>query len=313
MTALTVGEAMALFDCEGVQEPELDSRFRLRVAGAELNFAIGLTRLGVPVRWISRVGQDVFGQAVLAVLDAENLDTSYVRRDDRAPTGIFFKWRTVHGSSVLYSRRGSAASLLETGDLTSAVYEGVRLVHLTGITMALSESARKLVTELATQARKRELIVTFDPNWRSQLWPSPAVAADAFREIFPLVDYVLCGLQEGSSLFGTQTVEELRQELQRAGAGDAVIRIGARGAMAAGQEVPPTRLVEVVDEVGAGDAFAAGFAYGLLAGWDETRATRMANLIAAAALEGSGDWETLPFIDELEDEVGSLPSALREG
>ena len=79
-----------------------------------------------------------------------------------------------------------------------------------------------------------------------------------------------------------------------------VVRLGPRGALVTGEEVPPASLVTVVDEVGAGDAFAAGFAYGLLQGWPLRRCARAGNVVVAAALGGPGDWETLPRLEEFE-------------
>jgi 2-dehydro-3-deoxygluconokinase len=303
MSALTVGEAMALLDCEGAEVPTLNSRFTLRVAGAELNFAIGLSRLGIDVRWISRVGNDIFGHAILAALQAEGIDSQYVRCDEGSPTGVFFKWRHAQKSSVLYHRKGAAASRLQRSDVSESDLDGVRLVHLTGITMALSDSARDLVLHLARQARARRIPVIFDPNWRPLLWQSPSEASSAFREVLPSVDWVLCSLHEGSTVFGIDDADELRTELLRAGARDVVIRVGAKGAVASGRLIPPAQVVSIVDEVGAGDAFAAGFAYGLIAKWDSARATRLANLMAARSLQGSGDWETLPHRADIASEL----------
>jgi 2-dehydro-3-deoxygluconokinase len=299
---LTVGETMALLD------PTADGRigsgmeFSLRVAGAESNFAIALRRLGVPVTWISRLGSDVLGDVVFGALQDEGLDLSYVQRDD-APTGLFLKWRSEGKSSVLYYRKNSAASRLEPGDVPEDALKGAALVHLTGITPALSESARQTVVEVASRARKQGIPVMFDPNYRPALWSSAGEAAATHDEVLDFVDWYLCGLEEGQLLWGTSDEDALFDALRRRGL-RAVVRVGRGGAVVdegtSVTRVTPRHLEDVKDEVGAGDAFAAGFAYGLLNGWQVIDCAHAGNTLAAAALRGTGDWETLPHLAEIE-------------
>jgi 2-dehydro-3-deoxygluconokinase len=291
---LTVGETMALLDPVGDQL-DYGSTLTLRVAGAESNFAIALARLSVPVAWVSRVGDDPLGELVRSTIAGEGVDVSHVRVDP-APTGVFFKWREDGRSFPLYYRRGSAAAQLEPRDVPDAVLDGVELVHLTGITTALGEGPRALVVDLARRARERGAIVTFDPNYRPALWADAGEAARAQADVLPFVDWYLCGLEEGCALFAVQSADELAAAAAPA---EAVVRLGSRGALVRGVEVVPERVEDVVDEVGAGDAFAAGFAYGLLQGWSPDRSARTANVLAAHALRGTGDWETLPRLAEL--------------
>ncbi len=305
MTALTVGETMALLDPAEAGRPAAGTTFVLRMAGAESNFAIGLSRLGVETTWISRLGRDVLGDLVFDTLAAEGVDVRGVKRDAGAPTGVFFKWREGGRSHVLYHRRGSAAARLEPADVPDQALDGVQLVHLTGITMALSASARELVVDLAARAAARGITVLFDPNWRPALWRSAAEAASAHREVLPNVHWYLCGAEEGRTLLETETDEETLEAARAAGARDAVVRIGARGALVrvdgAVRAIAPLRVAEVRDEVGAGDGFAAGFAYGLLCGWSPADCASSGNVVAAAALAGTGDWETLPRLADVRD------------
>ena len=303
MRVVAVGETMALLDSVGEGEIEIGRSFTLRIAGAESNFAIALARLGVDVTWISRVGADPLGHVVVDTLAREGVDLAYVRRDPDAPTGLFLKWRSGGKSSVLYYRKGSAASGLAPGDVPDEALEGAQIVHLTGITMALSDTACELVIETARRARERGVTVLFDPNWRPRLWNGPEEAAAAQRDVLPYVDWYLCGVDEGNLLFETERADELVAAVREAGAADAVVRVGARGALvregARFREVPPARVEAVLDEVGAGDGFAAGFAYGLLQGWPAAECARIANVIAAAALAGTGDWETFPRLADV--------------
>ena len=307
MTVLTLGETMALLDPVGEGKPELGRQFALRIAGAESNFGIALVRLGVRVTWISRLGTDPLGDVVHETLARESLDLRHVQRDADASTGLFLKWRAEGRTSVLYYRKGSAASRLRPDDLPEEALDGVALVHLTGITMALSASARELVVTTARRARARGITVLFDPNWRAALWRSPAAAAAAHREVLPDVDWYLCGLEEGNLLFETEGAEDLVAAARDAGAGDAVVRVGPRGALVREGsrlvEIAPRRLASVLDEVGAGDGFAAGFACALLRGSPPADCARIGNEIAAAALAGTGDWETFPRLGEIETDL----------
>ena len=273
----------------------------LRFAGAESNFAIALARLGVPVRWISRVGRDPLGGLIVSALAGEGVDVDFVGSQE-GRTGAFVKWREGGRSRVAYYRAGSAACALSPADAPEKALEDVRLVHLTGITMAISDSARALVLDLARRAKARGITVVFDPNFRPALPDTVEAAAARQRPLLDYVDWYLCGLEEGNGLWRTTS----EAELARAIPVRSVIRLGDRGAVVDGEVVPPTRAVDVVDEVGAGDAFAAGFAFGLLRGWDPLMCVRAANLLAAHALAGTGDWETLPRLDDIRDDLAAL-------
>jgi 2-dehydro-3-deoxygluconokinase len=292
MTVLTVGETMALIDPVEDGDLRLGMPLTLRFAGAESNFAIALARLGVPVRWVSRLGRDPLGDLIERGVADEGVDVRWVRRDD-APTGLFLKWRSGGRSHVLYRRTGSAGSRLGREDVPEETLEGVRLVHLTGITMAISDSARALVVDVARRAKERGADVLFDPNFRPALPDTPEEAAARQRDVLPFVDWYLCGEEEATLLWGDSTIPA-----------PTVIRLGAQGARVGRVDVPPPRLVDVVDEVGAGDAFAAGFAYGLLQGWAPPDCAHCGNVIASAALTGTGDWETLPRLAEVQDDLG---------
>jgi 2-dehydro-3-deoxygluconokinase len=290
MRVLTVGETMALLD-------PLDdgSTYRLRIGGAESNFAVALTRLGARVTWISRLGTDSFGDLVEDTLTREGVDVRAARDPDR-PTGVYFKQRAGGRTSMLYYRAGSAASALGPEDVPDEALDGVDLVHLTGITTALGSGPRELVHDVARRARRRGITVVLDPNYRPALWESPGEAAAALPE----ADWVLSGLEEGHLLFGTDSTEALAEAI----GAQVAIRIGERGAVVSEDgrlvEVAPPRLEDVVDEIGAGDGFAAGFAYGLLQGWPPSRCANAGNVVAAGALRGGGDWETYPRLADVE-------------
>jgi 2-dehydro-3-deoxygluconokinase len=297
MRVLTVGETMALLDPAEQGEPGLGTPLTLRFAGAESNFAIALARLGVDVAWVSRLGRDPLGDMIERGLEEEGVDVRWVKRD-AARTGVFLKWRSGGGNGVAYYRGGSAASRLGPADVPDEALDGVRLVHLTGITMAISESGRELVVDVARRAKERGAQVLFDPNFRPALPDTPKDAAARQRAVLPHVDWYLCGEGEARALWGDAEIPART-----------VIRVGPRGAVVDGVAVQCPRLVEVVDEIGAGDAFAAGFAYGLLQAWTPVACAHAGNVLAAHALAGTGDWETLPRLEDVERELRQMPAS----
>lgn len=300
---------MALLDPEADGPPRSGARFTLRVAGAESNVAIGLARLGGQARWLSKLGEDVLGAAVRSVLEAEGVDLRWTASDAGAPTGLFFKVRSDGRGAVVYYRTGSAASRLGPTDVPDDALEDVGLVHLTGITLALSDGCRELVLELARRGRESGARVVFDPNYRESLWNGPQAALDAQRPLFELVDWYLCGSAEAGLLFGVEE-PDLLDAMSSARLARAVLRVGGRGSLVmtpdgVAEVAPPSaEQTEVLDEIGAGDAFAAGFAFGLLRGWPPERCARAGHVIAVHALRGTGDWETLLRLDEVAEELG---------
>lgn len=300
---------MALLDPEQDGAPSSGTHFTLRVAGAESNVAVGLARLGVDARWISKLGQDELGAAVRAALEAEGVDLRWTASDPSAPTGLYFKVRSGGRSSVIYYRAGSAASRLGPEDVPDDALDGVGLVHLTGITLALSDGCRELVFDLARRAREHGVLVQFDPNYREALWDGPEAALEAQRPLFGLIDWYLCGSAEASALFGVEE-EDLAPAMSAAGIERAVVRLGERGSLVMTPEgvdevePPSANEAEVLDEVGAGDGFAAGFAFGLLRGWPPERRARAGHIVAVHALRGTGDWETLPRLEDVAEKLG---------
>ena len=303
MSVLTLGETMALFDPAEDGAPAIGMSYTLRFAGAESNFAIALARLGVPVRWVSRLGADPIGDLIVRTLEAEGVDIRWVTRDPSATTGAFMKIRKHGTTGVQYFRRGSAASRLVPADVPDEAFAGVQVVHLTGITLALSESARSVIYHVAERARELGVLVTFDANYRPALWQDADDARRAQERVLPLVDWYFCGVEEARALWGDGDPAALERRIRSAGARGVVIRVGDRGAVINGAIVAPQRIVDVKDEVGAGDAFDAGFVWALLRGSEPEQCVRAGHIIAAHALQGTGDWETLPHLRDVQSHL----------
>lgn len=297
---LTMGEAMALLLARQPGALEDVTDFARANAGAELNVAIGLCRMGHAVAYISRLGDDSLGRHLRHVMAAEGLDLAHVRVDSLHPTGFMLKSMTEDGSDpqVEYFRRGSAASHLSPQDMPDATVLQARILHLTGITPALSASCSALVTAIARQVRSAGGLVTFDPNLRPRLWPSMEAMVSGVNALAALADVVLPGLAEGRVLTGHTRPEDIADFYLELGALQVVVKLGSKGAYfasAAGHGIAAgVPVAVVVDTVGAGDGFAVGVISALLDGLPLSAAAARGNAIGARVVQFRGDSEGLP-------------------
>ncbi|MFG1928124.1 sugar kinase [Cryptosporangium sp. NPDC048952] len=271
-----VGEAMALVTPDPPGPLASGGPMRLDVAGAESTVASYLAQLGARTAWVSAVGADPLGSLVCSRIASYGVDVSTVVVDPSAPTGVFFKDPGASGTTVHYYRAGSAASRLGPSTLPSS-----RVVHLSGITPALSSSCAALVDAVFDSG----VTASFDVNYRPGLW-SVEQAAPVLAGLARRADVVFVGLDEARTLWGVRTaadVRELLPEPERV-----IVKDGAVGAYSDACFVPaPT--VDVVEPVGAGDAFAAGYLFGLLNDAPESERLRLGHQLAGAALRVTGD------------------------
>jgi 2-dehydro-3-deoxygluconokinase len=306
---VTVGEAMALLVAQTPGPLAAVEHFSRTSAGAELNVATGLARLGWRVGYISRVGNDPFGEFLLATLDREGIDRRHVQVDVQHPTGFMLKSCEPDGRDpqIAYFRQGSAASHLGPDDVPADILQGVRWLHLTGISVALSDSVRALVQTLAQQARAAGVAVSFDPNLRPRLWPSQTAMVAGLNAWAAQADLVMPGLAEGQVLTGQTTPHDIASWYLDRGTRQVVIKLGPQGAYVADRvgraTVPGFQVSRVVDTVGAGDGFAVGVLSGLLDGLNLVDAALRGNAIGARVVQYVGDSEGLPNTNELAHEM----------
>ncbi len=300
---VTFGETMAALRAPGALR--LGGTLGLSVAGAESNVAIGLARLGHRVRWAGRVGADELGALVLRTLRAEGVDIDHAGTDDTGrPTGLLLtELRLGTLTRVSYYRAGSAGSAVTAADVLPALAPETRVLHLTGITPALSPSAAEAVLAAATAAHEAGVTVCLDVNYRSRLWTADR-ARTALRPLLSRTDLLIASEDELPLVLerpGADEPEAVRGVLAE-GVGEVVVKRGASGATAFTAEGATDRAaiqVGAVDLVGAGDAFVAGYLSALLDGADIPARLHRAVTTAAFTVATRGDWEGLPTRDEL--------------
>lgn len=309
-TVVTLGECLiSLVAAEPGPLAEAGS-FERHIAGAEANVAVGLARLGQSVAYIGRVGSDGFGVAIVRRLRSEGVDVRHLTVDT-ATTGLMLRERRVLGpAQVVYARTGSAGSRLSPDDIDRAAADGLftdaRWLHLTGITPALSGTARDAVMRAVELAHDADLTVSLDVNLRRRLWSDEA-AAPIVRALAKQADVVLGSPDELAVVTGADEGDPpaLVKAVLALGPSVAVAKLGADGALGIEQgrspiSVPALPVPSVVDPVGAGDAFSAGYIAARLSGADLVQSLRTANACGAAAVAAMGDLTGLPDAVELE-------------
>jgi 2-dehydro-3-deoxygluconokinase len=301
------GEVLIAFVASSTGPLQEAKQFSAHVAGAESNVAIGVARLGHRVSFAGRVGDDAFGSMIVRRLLAEGVAIEHLIRDSEAPTGLLFRnLREFPPPEVVYRRKGSAGSRLAPDDVR-AVLEGLppgTVVHVSGVTPALSESCMAAVLMLAEIAKARELQLFVDVNYRTRLW-STDVAAPVLRNLVASASMVTASMHEAALLTGQDNATDAAAALVRLGPRVAVIRDDTLGAVAStGPDKPPIVVPSqiarrAVDAVGAGDAFDAGLVASLLENRSLPDAIADAHLCGAAAVGVIGDIEGLPTRQEL--------------
>lgn len=300
LDVVTVGEAMALFMARQTGALSQVHDFSRATAGAELNVAVGLSRLGLRVGYVSRVGADSFGEHLLEFMDSQGIDRSHVRVDLEHATGFMLKSLELDGGDprIEYFRSNSAASHLCPADNPTAYCEASRHLHLTGISLALGRGVNELVTDMAVQARHDKRSVSFDPNLRPRLWASQKEMIACMNRLAAFSDLVLPGLAEGQLLTGEKTAQGIADFYLAQGASQVVVKLGADGAFIASRDgcatVPGLPVEKIVDTVGAGDGFAVGVISAMLEGLSLHEAAQRGNAIGARVVQFPGDCDGLP-------------------
>ncbi len=317
---LTFGESMVSLRSAGPLAN--GGMLNMQVAGAESNVAIGVARLGHTSAWAGSVGADPHGEFIVKQLRGEGVRLHHVVHPERSTGVMFLEQRTADLSRAFYYRAGSAGAAISRDPVADALDGGARILHLTGITAALSAEARDAVEYAAERAAGEGIVVSLDVNYRSKLWSrdqARAVLGPLARHATVVIASddeldLIAPSQAGSGAAGHSSSDVAGEvnpavgeacsakALLEAGVREVVVKRGAAGAAvyaAEGCLEAPAIAVTCLDTVGAGDAFTAGYLSALLDGEDVPERLRRGILAGAFAVSTRGDWEGLPRRDEL--------------
>ncbi|QDP39866.1 sugar kinase [Radiobacillus deserti] len=308
LDVITIGDALVTFNPTSKGPMRFVHSFERKVGGAELNLAIGCARLGLRTGWISALGNDEFGKHILHFARGEGIDTTEVKLVDGHPTSIYFKEILEDGTGRNFYYRNNSPTLTMTPESLNASYiQHAKILHITGVFSAIHDQNPSILKHAIKTAKDHGLLVSLDPNIRLKLW-SKEKAKETLLSYLPHTDILLTGDEEAELLFGTSTDEGIQLACKAFGIETIAIKKGERGAAAfhKGEYVKanPVPAKKVVDTVGAGDGFNAGFLYGFLQNWDLQKTLKLAATIGSMVVSVSGDNEGLPFLEDVQVQLG---------
>ncbi len=269
---LTVGEGLVRLSVNEGGVLETANQLDVFVGGAEANVAVALARMGRKVAWMSRVADDPFGRRVVAELRRHGVNCEAIVWQANSRTGVYYAEIAgpPRGVSVTYDRSNSAATQMSSGNTDVALVADARVVQLSGITPALSDSCAEMSHSLLKTAKIKSCKVLVDVNYRSRLWTIDK-AKSVLGPLCAMADLVLCTAEDARDLFGIAEPSELTaaQLAEKFGVPTVVLTDGPHCVYwhdREGSGFSPAILTTTVDRIGAGDAFCAGVIIGLLDG-----------------------------------------------
>ncbi|SHE71636.1 5-dehydro-2-deoxygluconokinase [Thermoanaerobacter uzonensis DSM 18761] len=308
MDIVTFGESMVVFTPHTRGPLRHVHTFSKSIGGAEMNLAIALARLGHSTGWFSRLGDDEFGRFILNSVRAEGVDVSRVIIDKESYTGILFKeWYYNFDPNVYYYRKGSAASKICVDDIDENYIKNAKILHITGITPAISESATEAVFKAVEIAKRNKVMISFDPNLRLKLW-NIEKARKILLDVAENADIVLPGLNEAKLLIGQDDHHRIADYFLSRGVNLVAIKLGKEGCYLKSKNeeayVAGYKIEKIEDTVGAGDGFDAGLLAGILRGLPLKECGEIANAIGAMAMLVKGDVEGYPYWEQVMEFMG---------
>ncbi|WP_405801406.1 sugar kinase [Streptomyces sp. NBC_01506] len=294
---LSMGEPLLEFNAAAEGTLENAAAFHVGFGGDTSNMAIAARRSGASTGYVTRVGDDAFGQALAELWHREGVDTTHVVTEPGGATGIYFITRHGDGKHAFtYRRAGSPASRLSPPDVPGEAVAAARLLHISGITQAIGPSACDAAFHAMEIARAHSTLVSYDPNHRPALWPAARARAIVMRSA-ELADIVLPNLQEGRLLTGASEPADVLAAFAARGPAIVALKMGADGVLLGEggrtTHVPAHRVVPT-DATGAGDTFDGAFAARLLDGDSPLEAARYAVVAAALTTTGHGAVGPIP-------------------
>jgi 2-dehydro-3-deoxygluconokinase len=312
---VTFGEAMVRLSPPNFQRLEQTRSFDLYVGGAELNVAVGVSRLGMKSTWVSKLPKNGLGYLIRNRVREAGVDCSHVVWSEKGRAGIYFVefGASPRASAVLYDRANSAISMIQPGEVDwQKVFDGVKHFHMSGITPALSASATQVTAEALKAAKKAGCTVSYDLNYRKKLW-SPADSKKIQEPMMANVDILITTEEDTYVVFGIKekdyeaVAERLAQTFKFK-----IVAITLREDLSVwknnwtaiayyeGKIFKDRKYeVEIVDRVGAGDSFTAGFLYIWIKEKDVQKGVQYGNAFAALkhTLPGDFNWSTLEEVE----------------
>ena len=301
MDILSIGEP--LMELSDVVDKERRRVYLPGFGGDTSNFAVAAARQGAKVGYLTRVGMDTFGDNFLHLWRNEGIDVSLVQRDAESHTGMYFITYTEKGHEFTYMRKGSAASKLKPEDIKEDDISRFRLLHVSGISQAISDTACDAIFKAIEIAKSKGIIISYDPNLRLKLWPI-ARARAVILSTAVQTDIFMPSLEDSQQLLNINDPTQIVDHYLGLGIRMVVLKLGKQGVLiadATNRNYVDGFEVETIDATGAGDTFDGAFCAQVLNNVPLEYSAKYANAAAALSTKGHGAVTPIPFRITVED------------
>lgn len=267
--------------------------FYLTLGGDTSNVALQLSKFGVKVKFITKLGNDIFGEYILKIWNEWDIDISDVIISDKYQTGIYF---TIFEDKIrhrfIYKRENSASSNYTVKDAENVNLDNIKIFHLSSISQAISKNCLEASFYFMEKCKRNNINISYDSNYRKLLWSENYYKSIAIYTIKNFVDILSLNIDEAYLILGKNlSYENVVKTFLDYGPNIVALKLGEEGGLIGNKDkivFGRSYKVEVVDTVGAGDAFTASIIFGLLKNWDLEKIIDFANYCASAVCKSIG-------------------------
>jgi len=311
MDILGIGECM--IELDGIEPLESSTIFSRQVGGDVFNTLVACARLQSHAAFCTQVAMDGFGKLLLKEFEEQQIDSTHVYKVPQGTNGIYFTSKNNDGEhEFLYYRQGSAASQIHPKQVTPQMLEQTKILYTSGITQAISPTARQTVLKAFQMAKQLGVITAYDPNYRLSLWKHQNVALEAMIEVLPFVDVIFPSAEDLRGMYNFKGIHHMLEYFRLRGVPIVAIKEGNEGATLSFKnrqiKIPPKPLDRFKDSIGAGDAFNGGFLHGLIQQRSLQECGELGSIVAAHSLQAIGPTQGLPRWSDLQGRLPWAPS-----
>ncbi|MFD2742770.1 MULTISPECIES: sugar kinase [Sphingobacterium] len=293
---LCFGEILLRLQAVGNSFFEKDNnQLQVFPGGSEANVASGLSQMGTPTAYCSAFPDHLLSQEIQEQLQGLGIDTSKsLRFGDRIGTYILLSANGLSKGEVIYDRRYSSFSQLTLEDIDfDQLFEDIDWFHWTALSPALNENVAELIEPILKEAKKRNIIISVDLNYRNKLWQYGKDPIEIMPDLVAHCDVVMGNIWAANKMLGTSVDDQLDRQTSSATYFEAAKQSASEifalfpsvkhvantfrfmdnpqhnlfyGTYHTRTENVVSTIYEtneVVDRIGSGDAFMAGFIHGL--------------------------------------------------
>ncbi len=305
---ITIGEPLIEFSAAKEGCLNNSSIFYQSFGGDTSNFSVSAARCGAKVGYVTSIGADPFGEALLNLWENEGIDVTHVKQESNYKTGVYFISRNSGSHQFTYYRANSAASRMTPEILPQDDIRQTKILHLSGITQGISSSACETNAKAIAIARESDTLITYDPNLRTDLWPIEKARAIIHNTV-SYTDILMPSYEDARMLTALNNPEEICNVYLKMGAKIVILKMGQEGALLADggkMEYFSPHPVDQVDSSGAGDTFCGAFAAEFVTGSPIEKCVQFAGIAAAISTKGIGCIAKIPRRED-------ILSAMEEG